>query len=64
MAIIGLISGNIIQNTVICDSIEFAHILWPEYQILDISDMEPQPGIGWFLSGSNWTAPSVVSGSI
>lgn len=64
MASIALISGNIIENVVVCDTIEFAKILWPEYQILDISNMVPEPGIGWFLSGSNWTAPSVVSGSI
>jgi hypothetical protein len=66
MGIMGLIQNGIIHNIVVCDGEEFAKILWPNDDILNVTDMNPRPGIGWFLSGSQWIDPSTqsVSGSV
>lgn len=67
MATMGLVSGNCIQNIVVCDTVEFAKILWPGYEIITIEDMNSHLGIGWCQSGSVWIDPAVVtdtSGSI
>lgn len=57
MSVYGLILGATIENVVVCDTIDFANILWPNYEIIDITSMTPQPGIGWFRSGSSWINP-------
>jgi hypothetical protein len=62
MPIIALLAGNSIDNIIVCDTEEFAKILWPMYNCVNISEDSPQPSIGWIRTETGWIEPP-VSGS-
>jgi hypothetical protein len=70
MSIYALVTGTpigVVVNTVICENDALASSLWPEYVVVNITEVVPQPGINWYLSGSSWLHPDtspLQSGSI
>ncbi|EEY8688820.1 hypothetical protein DFZ21_07990 [Escherichia coli] len=55
---IALITNGIVENTIICASVELAEKLFPNYEFVDIDDVTA--GIGWSYDGENFTAPVIV----
>ncbi|WP_316391279.1 hypothetical protein [Citrobacter farmeri] len=55
---IALIKNGIVVNTIICESVEMASELYPDFVVIDIDDVDA--GIGWSYDGSAFTAPVIV----
>lgn len=61
-AVIG--SGEIINVVLMDDETEqifrdngFVEMLWPGNELVNITGLNPQPGIGWSYDGQTFTAP-------
>lgn len=57
MRIFALVSNNVVENVVVCDSQELASQLWRNVVSVDINDHTPQPGIGWSYVDGVFTPP-------
>lgn len=55
--IFALIYGGMVNNTIICSSQELANILWPDMTCIDITNVDPRPGIGWTYNDGVFTPP-------
>lgn len=53
-----ILANDIIGNVIIGDE-EFiaSHPDWSQFERIDITDYDPQPGIMWKLEGNKFTAP-------
>jgi hypothetical protein len=38
-------------------SLGFVELVWPGATLVDVTDVDPRPGIGWFYDGRTFTAP-------
>ena len=60
MGIFAWIEGGKVSNTVICDNQELADTLWPTIISIDITNITPQPSIGWRYVTGSFAPPSIV----
>lgn len=55
------IKENIVCNVIVLDDMDLiSHFAESLTYIINITDMIPQPGIGWSYDGENFTAPILV----
>lgn len=46
---IALVKGGIVENIAVCESMEDAALIWPEYELYAVDDVSC--GIGWKSNG-------------
>lgn len=56
--VFAVIDGALVTNTFVGDD-EFADFLRPEHdQIIEVTDLDPRPGVAWTLSSDGFRPPS------
>jgi hypothetical protein len=51
MPIFSLINNDVVENVVLCESLEDANKYFSNYVIIEIEEGPGQPGIGWTYDG-------------